>query len=789
MPPQPSHAKISQAVEQPRDKKRKRQDANVRQHSQAQRTQRSLGGPRQKSSRSADSTESRKPKDGIRTASSTVSEPNRELPIWKHHSNICDALTSLDVLLLVGETGSGKSTQIPQMLAAEPFCTRCIAITQPRRVAAISLARRVAHELGSPPPGHPQAKVGYSVRFDQKVGPKTRIKFLTEGMLLQELQRDPELKEYSAVVVDEVHERSVNVDLILGFVKRLVHAGGDRKGSGKLKTVVMSATADVESLRDWFLEDWPGSLAVHVAATAAEQAQQKLDGHDGESVSASRSKSKASKDGKNRSKNVETKSIAEDKTGSDASAAPNVQQHVEIVRVEGRQYPVSVSFLPEATADFPEATVKTIFEIHYREALPGDILVFLTGQDVVESVEAAAKEYASVMEASVPKLWILPLFAALPQSAQQEVFEPTPPGHRKVVLATNIAETSVTIPGVRFVVDCGLAKVKEFRSQLGLDSLLVKPISKSSAIQRMGRAGREGPGKAYRLYTHEEYLKLEEAAAPEILRCDLASAILAIKARGIVDMHTFPFLTRPRPESLRKALLQLFRLGALAEDGQISDVGKQMARMPLTPPLARVMLQAAHGGTNVVLPVVDILSCLSVENVFLHLTSEEKMEEAQVKRRELYRREGDHLTLLATVQAYAGASDRKAWAREHYVSHRAMRNVMEVRKQLQELARRLGIAPAASSSASVSPEQQGIEVLRCFLRAFVGNTARLMPDGSYRTLEGNQTVAIHPSSVLFGRKTEAIMYHELVFTMKSYARGVSAVQLDWYGEAAASSSA
>lgn len=235
----------------------------------------------------------------------------------------------------------------------------------------------------------------------------------------------------------------------------------------------------------------------------------------------------------------------------------------------------------------------------------------------------------------------------------------------------------MTVPGIKFVIDCGKAKMKQFRSRLGLDSLLAKPISKSSATQRKGRAGREAPGKCYRLYTESDYQKLVPSTQPEILRCDIAPAILVIKARGVDDLTNFPFLDLPPRESMEKALLQLYTLGALTETGQISELGRQMARLPLAPALSRVLLAAATPAMDCLSEAIDIISCLTVENIFLNVMSEEQKEQAEVARKGLLRREGDHLTLLNAVQQYAAeATDRRQWARRHFVSHRAMQAVM-----------------------------------------------------------------------------------------------------------------
>ena len=648
----------------------------------------------------------------------------KQLPIWSQASTIRSHLLADDILLLVGETGSGKSTQVPQFLLESRWCTSkrvpiaqpdgttvttpvggCIAITEPRRVAAITLARRVAEEMGTPlGSSSPASKVGYSVRFDNSTGPATRIKFLTEGMLLQEMLQDPWLRNYSAVVVDEVHERGVNVDLVMGFLKRLVWGGKEGRGGVGLKVVVMSATVEVEDLRKFFEgrqgeegdeaeeaegggkmgkssiglgeveeeDEWSGLPSSD--DEERKSAENGIHGQNHDRLEVDEKVKKGMVNGTVVDKSPEKQSVALS-TGSETS--PRQVTGVSVCHIEGRQYPVNVVYSPDPVPDFVDAALRIIFQIHYKEPLPGDILVFLTGQETVESLEHLVVEYALGLSAEVPKLLVLPLFAALPQAAQQRVFQPTPPRTRKVILATNIAETSVTVSGVRFVVDCGKSKIKQFRTRLGLDSLLVKPISKSAAIQRKGRAGREGPGQCYRLYTEKDYLTLAESNTPEILRCDLSQAILNMKARGVDNIMDFPFLDRPPRQALEKALMQLFQLGALTESGAISDTGLQIARLPLSVTLGRVLLAAATPEADCLLEVIDVISCLSVENVFLNLTSEETKEQAEVARRALYRREGDHLTLLTTVQAYAAErTDRKAWAEKHFVSHRAMQAVM-----------------------------------------------------------------------------------------------------------------
>ncbi|KAK2030879.1 helicase associated domain-containing protein [Colletotrichum zoysiae] len=670
----------------------------------------------------------------------------QKLPIWAHREDIQTRMRQRDVLLLVGETGSGKSTQVPQFLVREPWCKRqvvdvdgreasvggMIAVTQPRRVAATTLVHRVSREAGTPLGESREGLVGYSVRFDHQVPKGTKIKFLTEGMLLQELLRDPSLKQYSAVVVDEIHERSVDVDLVSGFLKQLLLS--DRKGRGgiPLKVVVMSATADVERIQGFFNTE------------------------DGSNVAG----------------------VEGDKPSS-----------VEVLKIQGRQYPVKTIHTPKPVPDIQEALLQTIFKIHTEEPLPGDILAFLTGQEEIESAQSLIEEYAATLASNVPKIKVLPLFGQLSMEGQHAAFQPVKGGFtRKIVLATNIAETSVTVPGVRYVVDGGKAKVKQFRARLGMESLLAKPISKSSAIQRTGRAGREGPGKCFRLYTEGTFGSLEETDLPEILRIDVLGAVLTMKARGIDDILGFPLMDTPDIEAIERALVSLHSLGALADDGTITEAGRKMAGFPISAPFGAVLLASAKPEFDCVLEAIDVIACItSGDDIFHQLQSEEQREEIEELRKELYRREGDILTYLTTMQQYAAENaDRIQWCKQRKVNIRNMKTALNIRKQLRSLCLKEGLLleappPDPQPFTPLAPEQAEA-LLKCFLRGFVSKTAVLAPDASYVTSQGKHVVAIHPSSVLHGQKKEAIMFLEHVFTQKNYAKKVSVIQANWIVE-------
>ncbi|TQV96015.1 ATP-dependent RNA helicase (Hrh1) [Cordyceps javanica] len=554
-----------------------------------------------------------------------------------------------------------------------------------------------------------------------------KIKFLTEGTLLQELLRDPYLRQYSAIIVDEIHERSLDADLLVGFLKQILIAGPKHRGGAPLKVVIMSATADVEAIKGFFDVD-------------------------------------------------------------------EVLQHngrgVDVLRIEGRQFPVEVQHESRPVADLQDALLNRIFRIHTEEPLPGDILAFLTGQEEINVAQKLIEEYSASLASNVPKIKAVPLYGQLSIEAQQEAFLPVKSKFtRKVVLATNIAETSVTVSGVRYVVDSGKAKIKQFRPRLGLESLLAKPISKSSAVQRTGRAGREGPGKCYRLYTEASFDSLLSADLPEILRNDILSAILTMKARGIQDVLSFPLMDAPETEAIERALVHLHFLGALNDDGSITSAGETMAKFPLSAPLSAVLIAAASPDYDCVLDTIDIISCITAgEDIFLAVHSEEGQEKVEESRKELQRREGDIITYLTTMQQYtAENSDRNDWCKTRKLNLRTMKQALNIRRQLRGMCikeKLLSEAPVSDPQPfyPVSP-QRAEALLKCFLRGFAMKTAMLAPDASYVTCHGKHVVAIHPASVLHGRKVEAIMFLEQVYTNKNYAKKVSVIQATWIVEA------
>lgn len=431
----------------------------------------------------------------------------------------------------------------------------------------------------------------------------------------------------------------------------------------------------------------------------------------------------------------------------------------------------------EPQPDYLDSTLVTIFQIHSQYS-QGDILAFLTGQEDIESLEKLIKEFEHQCPKNLPKLIVCPLFANLPTSQQSMVFKKTPLNHRKVVLATNIAETSITISGIKYVVDCGLQKVRGFDSKVGMETLSIKPISKASARQRMGRAGRESAGICFRLYDEKSFEELKENEVPEIRRCRLSNVALMMKASGIKDILKFDFMDRPSKESLIDALEELYVLDALDSNQKLTSIGYKMAEFPVEPALSKVLLKSQEFGC--VAEILDIISLLSVENIFF--SPNDKRELAAEAKKKFISVDGDHLTLFNVLQAYLQSGKDKKWCHQNFIHSRSMHQVIETRKQLRRFCNRLNIKFNDVDDAELRISNTSVtdKILQALLTGFFTKIAALQPDGkTYKSLFNGQIVSIHPSSVLFGKKEPYVMYHDLIWTSKRYMRIASVVQKKW----------
>ncbi|KAF0682799.1 Aste57867_25098 [Aphanomyces stellatus] len=624
-------------------------------------------------------------------SSKSMIEQRQSLPVYKLKQQLLDAIRTNQVLVVIGETGSGKTTQMTQYMAEMGLTAHgIIGCTQPRRVAASSVAKRVAEEFGCAL----GQEVGYSVRFEDVTSPETVIKYMTEGMLMREYLADNRLSRYAAIILDEAHERGINTDILFGLLKALL------KSRPELKIIVTSATLDAEKFSHYFL-DCP------------------------------------------------------------------------IFTIPGRTFPVEILYTKEPEADYLDAALITVMQIHLSEP-EGDILVFLTGQEEIDTACEVLYQRIKALGALAPELIILPVYGALPSEMQTRIFEPAPKGSRKCVVATNIAEASLTIDGVYYVVDPGFCKEKAFNAKVGMDSLIVVPCSQASARQRAGRAGRTGPGKCYRLYTENAYKnEMLPTAVPEIQRSNLGTVVLQLKAMGINDLMGFDFLDPPPIPAMITAMENLYALGALDDEGLLTRLGKKMAEFPIEPQMAKVLL------TSVVLgcaeEVLTILSMLSVENIYFR--PKEKQAAADSKKAKFHQPEGDQLTLLAVYDAWKHSKFSNPWCYENFIQARAIRRAQDVRKQLLSILDRFKMEV-------VSAGKNYNKIRRAIVSGYFANTAKKDPQEGYRTMSEGQPVYIHPSSALFNKNPEWVIYQELVLTTKEYMRNVMAIEPKWLVELA-----
>ena len=637
--------------------------------------------------------------DQVERRAKTMEEQRKGLPMYQYRNDLLDALKEFQVIIVVAETGSGKTTQIPQYLHEGGYTKGGLKIgcTQPRRVAAMSVAARVADEMGVKLGN----EVGYSIRFEDNTSDKTVVKYMTDGMLLREFLNEPDLGSYSALMIDEAHERTLHTDILFGLVKDIAKFRPD------LKLLISSATLDAQKFSQFF-DDAP------------------------------------------------------------------------ILNVPGRMFEVAVHHTQNPEANYLSAAVTTVFQIHVSQDRPGDILVFLTGQEEIEAMEEMLTETSRMAGKMMKELVICPIYANLPTELQAKIFEPTPPGARKVVLATNIAETSLTIDGIVYVIDPGFAKENVYNPKTGMESLVTTPISRAAANQRKGRAGRVGPGMCFRLYTKWAYNnELEESTTPEIQRTNLNSIVLLLKSLGINELIDFDFMDPPPAETLIRSLESLYALGALNDKGELTKIGRQMAEFPTDPMLAKAILAADKYGC--VEEVLSIVSMLQEAHALFVRPTDKKVHADSARSRFTNKDGGDHFTLLNVWNEWVDSDFSMIWCKENFVQYRSLKRARDVRDQLANLCERVEVVMSSVGANDLVPIQKAITA------GFFPHVARLRRDGQgYTTEKSNISAYIHPSSTLMAQNPppKFILYHELVLTSKEYMRSCMPIKSEWLHEVA-----
>jgi pre-mRNA-splicing factor ATP-dependent RNA helicase DHX16 len=628
-------------------------------------------------------------------ATNSLTEGRKKLPIYPYREDLLEAVRDNQVLVIVGETGSGKTTQIMQYMHEVGYTkVGKVGCTQPRRVAAMSVAARVAQEVGV----KLGAEVGYSIRFEDCTSDETVVKYMTDGMLLREFLTEPDLRSYSVIMVDEAHERTLHTDVLFGLVKDIVRFRDD------IKLLISSATLDAQKFADYF-DDAP------------------------------------------------------------------------IFVIPGRMYPVDILYTKAPEADYLDACAVTALQVHVTQPL-GDVLVFLTGQEEIETCKEVLEQRTKGMASKMKELLICPIYSTLPAEEQAKIFEPTPPDARKVVLATNIAETSLTINGICYVIDAGFCKQKTFNPRSGMESLIVTPISKAHATQRAGRAGRTQPGKCFRLYTAWSFKhELDENPVPEIQRTNLGNVVLMLKSLGINDLLNFDFMDKPPAETLIRALEQLYALGSLNDHGELTKLGRRMAEFPLDPQMSKAVIQSERYGCTE--QILTVMSMLSIGASVFYRPKEKAIHADNARLNFARGGDGDHISLLRVYEQWAETNFSTQWCYENFVQVRSLKKAQDIREQLDGLCERVEVEKSSNS--------QDMEIVRkAICTGFFYHTSKLDKTGYYKTVKHQHTVHIHPSSCLYKEEERPrwLLYHELAYTSQEYMRQVIPVKPQWLVEIA-----
>jgi ATP-dependent helicase HrpA len=600
-----------------------------------------------------------------------------ELPVYEQREKILSALKSHQVIIVESPTGSGKTTQIPLILHEAGY-TRggMVGVTQPRRIAALSVSEFMARQINTVIP----RIVGYTMRFEDKTDEDTLIKVMTDGILLQELKGDRLLSRYQVLMVDEAHERSLNIDFILGMLKGILAARPD------FRVIISSATINVEVFSEYF------------------------------------------------------------------NGCP-------IVSINAPMYPVEVVYAPpevEGDSESLQYRIRDIVSGIMRKKLPGDVLIFLPGELAIKDCMQALADLDQDKE-----LALLPLYGRLAHEDQVKVFNEFP-GQRKVIVSTNIAETSVTIDGVRHVIDSGRGKVNFYSPKTFTESLVEVPVSMASCNQRRGRAGRTAPGTCYRLYSKRDLEGRPAYTMEEILRTDLSEVVLRMAELGVVDFESFDFLSPPGEEGIRAAVDTLRLLDALDDERLLTETGKMMCTFPILPKHARMIVEAIRAYPSVIQEVIIAATFLSVNSPFLLPAGEEL--EARRAHHTFHDPLGDFVSYQRIFEAFMRTGNKARFCDQHYLDLRTMNEISNIKGQLEEIVSALGVPIGSGGSWD--------DYLCAVSRGLIQFVCEREGKGIYHSLTADR-IQIHPGSLMFRENPSYIVAGEIVRTSRMYARSVS----------------
>ncbi|KAI4920458.1 DEAH-box RNA helicase prp16 [Alternaria conjuncta] len=622
--------------------------------------------------------------------SKTLREQRQYLPAFAVREDLLRVIRDNQVVIVVGQTGSGKTTQLTQFLFEDGYAKQgLIGCTQPRRVAAMSVAKRVSEEMEVKLGG----QVGYAIRFEDCTSKETKIKYMTDGVLLRESLVEPDLDKYSCIIMDEAHERALNTDVLMGLLKKVLARRRD------LKLIVTSATMNSERFSRFY------------------------------------------------------------------GGAP------EFI-IPGRTFPVDIQYSRSPCEDYVDSAVKQVLAIHVSQG-PGDILVFMTGQEDIEITCELVAERLKLLN-DPPKLSILPIYSQMPADLQAKIFDRAAPGVRKVIVATNIAETSLTVDGIMYVVDAGFSKLKVYNPKMGMDTLQITPISQANASQRAGRAGRTGPGKCFHLYTERAFRdEFYIQTIPEIQRTNLANTVLLLKSLGVRDLLDFDFMDPPPQDTITTSLFDLWALGALDNIGNLTELGRTMTAFPMDPSLAKLIITATEMECSE--EMLTIVAMLSVPSVFYR--PKERQEESDAAREKFFVPESDHLTLLHVYTQWKVNGYSDGWCIRHFLHPKALRRAKEIRDQIYDIM-------SKQKMKLVSCGTDWDVIRKCICSGYYHQAAKVKGIGEYINLRTSVTIQLHPTSALYGLGylPDYVVYHELILTSKEYMSCVTSVDPHWLAD-------